>query len=59
MQISLLTEHELTKLIRLSATIATHLGLKVDDDAELAETQEDIAPEAVLDQIETQNKQSA
>ena len=54
LQISLLTEHELTKLIRVVATIADRMGLQVDD-AELRETQEDVAPEAVLDEIEAKS----
>ena len=55
LQISLLTEHELTKLIRVVASIADHLGLEDTDDPELKETQEDVAPEAVLDEIEAKS----
>lgn len=59
LQISLLTEHELTKLTRVVAQIAGHLGLPELDDRELKETQEDVAPEAVLDEIEAKNGTAA
>ena len=52
LQISLLTEHELTKLTRLVVAMAGRMGLEVEGDAELAEVQADVAPEAVLDEIE-------
>ena len=56
LQISLLTEHELTKLIRVVSAIADHLGMpNVVDEHDLADTQEDVAPEAVLDEIEAKN----
>ena len=58
LQISLLTEHELTKLIRVVSAIADHLGMpSVVDDHDLADTQEDVAPEAVLDEIEAKKVQ--
>jgi uncharacterized membrane protein len=57
LQISLLTEHELTKLIRVVTAMAERMGLpELTDDRELQETQEDVAPEAVLDKIEERNR---
>jgi uncharacterized membrane protein len=50
LQISLLAEHEVTKLIILTSMIATHLG--VHPNAEIEELKRDVAPEAVLDAIE-------
>ncbi len=52
LQVGLLTEHEVTRLIKITAEIAAHLGLKIADDPELDELKRDIAPEAVLDRIE-------
>ncbi|MBV8972795.1 MAG: DUF1003 domain-containing protein [Sphingomonadaceae bacterium] len=52
LQVSLLTEHEVTRLIKITADIAAHLGLEVAADPEIEELKRDIAPEAVLDRIE-------
>lgn len=51
LQISLLSEHEVTRLIRLTSSIAAHLGIKEAMDPELHELERDVAPEAVLDAI--------
>jgi uncharacterized membrane protein len=55
LQISLLAEHELTKLVELVTAMADHMGLNVSQDRELQEVQQDVAPEAVLDEIEEAN----
>jgi uncharacterized membrane protein len=52
LQISLLAEHELTKLAALLSAIAERLGVQTDVDPEVEEIKEDVAPEAVLDEIE-------
>jgi uncharacterized membrane protein len=52
LQISLLAEHEVTRLVRLTTSIADHLGIAAARDPELPELQRDVAPEAVLDAIE-------
>ncbi|WP_300973865.1 DUF1003 domain-containing protein [Sphingomonas sp. LHG3406-1] len=52
LQISLLSEHEVTQLIRLVTRIADHLGIEEASDPELAELQRTVAPEAVLERIE-------
>ncbi len=52
LQVSLLAEHEVTQLIKLTLAIAEKLGIKPDDHSELADLQNDVAPEAVLDKIE-------
>ncbi|KAA0677149.1 DUF1003 domain-containing protein [Roseomonas genomospecies 6] len=52
LQISLLTEHEITKLAALVSSIADHMGVKTEVDSDLDIIKQDIAPEAVLDQIE-------
>ena len=50
LQISLLAEHEVTRLIQLTSAIAEHIG--IEPEGELDELKRDIAPEAVLDAIE-------
>ncbi|PHK95234.1 hypothetical protein CR162_08645 [Pseudoroseomonas rhizosphaerae] len=56
LQISLLTEHELTRLSALVVEIARRLDIQTNADPELREVQQDIAPEAVLDEIEARQK---
>jgi uncharacterized membrane protein len=52
LQISLLAEHEVTKLSAMLSAIADRLGVRTEVDAEVEELKEDVAPEAVLDEIE-------
>jgi len=52
LQISLLTEHEVTSLIRMVRQIAERVGVPVRHE-EVAELERNVAPEAVLDAIET------
>lgn len=52
LQISLLSEHEVTHLIRLVTQIADRLGIDEANNPELAELQRNVAPEAVLERIE-------
>ncbi len=56
LQISLLTEHELTKLSELVVVIAERLDIRASADPELQEVQQDVAPEAVLDEIEARQQ---
>ncbi len=58
LQISLLTEHELTKLSQLVVEIAKRLDIQAHADPELQEVQRDIAPEVVLDEIEAQQEKN-
>jgi uncharacterized membrane protein len=53
LQISLLTEHEITRLTTLVSAIAGRLGVTTPVERDLAEIQQDVAPEAVLEEIET------
>ena len=50
LQVSLLAEHEVTRLIRQTSAIANKLGVQFEEDVE--ELKRDIAPEAVLDAIQ-------
>jgi uncharacterized membrane protein len=52
LQISLLTEYEVTKLITLVEAIARHQGIRSDVDSELPDLKKNVAPERVLDEIE-------
>jgi uncharacterized membrane protein len=52
LQISLLAEHELTKVARLLTQIAERLDVQPDAKRDLEEASRDIAPERVLDRIE-------
>ncbi len=52
LQISLLAEHEVTRLVTLVSGIAERLGVRTEADAELDEIARDVAPEAVLDELE-------
>lgn len=52
LQISLLAEHEATQLLTIVAAIADKLGVEIDQKAEIAELQEDVTPEEVLDTME-------
>jgi uncharacterized membrane protein len=52
LQISLLNEHETTRLITLVSAIADRLDVSTAVDEEVEELQKDVAPEAVLDHIQ-------
>jgi uncharacterized membrane protein len=56
LQISLLTEHELTKLTEMVEEIAKHFDIRTASHPELNEIKKNIAPEAVLDEIEAQQQ---
>jgi len=50
LQINLLAEHEITRLIALTSRIAEHVGVPAED-PEIHELKRDVAPDAVLDRI--------
>ena len=52
LQISLLAEHEVTRLVTLVSGIADRMGVQTEANADLEEITQDIAPEAVLDELE-------
>ncbi len=55
LQISLLNEHETTRLITMVAAIAKRMDVETAADDELEELQRDVAPEAVLDSLDEKN----
>jgi uncharacterized membrane protein len=54
LQINLLAEHEVTRLIALVSAMAERMGIETPEQ-ELEELKRDVAPEAVLDKIEAAN----
>lgn len=52
LQISLLTEHELTRLMHIVRSLAERSGVDLSTEADLDEIQRDVAPEQVLDTME-------
>ncbi len=58
LQISLLAEHEITKLATLVSAIAEYMGVRTEVDTEPDEIAQDVAPEAVLDEIEATESQT-
>jgi len=52
LQISLLTEHEVTKILTLITTVAKKLHIEVVEDKEIQELSKDIHPDNVLDTME-------
>jgi len=53
LQISLLTEHELTRVIQILDSVARKLGAALPPEPELAEIKKDIDAEKVVQEIET------
>lgn len=52
LQINLLAEHELTRLVKLVDAMATKMDVNVVEREELNEIKEDVSPEAVIDGLE-------
>jgi uncharacterized membrane protein len=56
LQISLLAEHEVTKLVEMVEAVTRHLGIQHDAGGEVEELKRNVAPEAVLDAIDSSEK---
>ncbi|MBW9117359.1 DUF1003 domain-containing protein [Rhizobium cauense] len=56
LQVSLLNEHETTRLITMVEAIARKLEVSTEADGEVTELKKDVAPEAVLDHLEVSDK---
>jgi len=54
LHISLLTEHELTKLTEMVEAVAAHFDITTANHPELSEIKKDVALERVLDEIEAE-----
>jgi uncharacterized membrane protein len=59
LQISLLVEHEVTRLVTLVSGIADRMGVETEADADLEEITQDVAPEAVLDELDTSEAEAS
>ncbi|MDB6024621.1 MAG: hypothetical protein JWM68_844 [Verrucomicrobiales bacterium] len=59
LQISLLSEHEITRLITLVKAIAEKLEVQESHDPELNELEQDVHPERVLERIEEAEEHTA
>jgi uncharacterized membrane protein len=58
LQVSLLTEHEVTRLITLVTAIAKKMDIEAAYHPEIDELAQDVHPEKVMDTMERQKKQS-
>ena len=56
LQISLLTEHEVTRMLTLSTAIAKKMNIEQAEDKEIEELAKDIHPENVLETMEKASK---
>jgi uncharacterized membrane protein len=59
LQVSLLAEHEITRLITLVTAMAEQMGLEVAQDPELVELSQDVAPEKVMEKMEAHKRAMA
>ena len=59
LQVSLLAEHEVTKLVAMVDAIQIHLGMRSEADGHVEELKRDVAPEAVLDAISSEEAEQA
>lgn len=57
LQINLLSEHEITRILTLVDAIADHLGLDAGQDPELDELKMDVKADAVLKEMEDRKKE--
>jgi uncharacterized membrane protein len=51
LQVNLLAEHEITRLISLVKAIAKEMGVEEGEDPELSELEREVSPEAVLKEL--------
>jgi uncharacterized membrane protein len=59
LHISLLAEHEITRLLKLNIAMARRLGIEEGHDPHLHELARDVLPEKVLDQMEADEEAPA
>lgn len=58
LQISLLAEHEITRLMTLTREMATQMGIAVPHEPEFEELEKDLAPEQVLQRMDEHERRS-
>ncbi len=59
LQISLLSEHEVTRLLTLVRAVAERMGIEESHNPELSELAQDVKPEQVLDKMEQSARNKA
>ena len=59
LQIDLLAEYEVTRVLVLADAIAEHLGLAAGDDPEIEELKNDVSPETVLREYQARKNQGS
>ncbi len=58
LQVSLLSEHEITRLITLVTAMAKKMNIEEADDAEIAELSKDVYPEKVMETMDRVTKEN-
>ena len=58
LQVGLLAEHEITRLITLVSEVARKLGIDPEESADLADLEKDVSPEQVLDRIDEHDERA-
>ena len=56
LQINLLAEYEITQLVKLTTAMADHLGLDKARDPQLTQISQEVAPEAVLEELDEEER---
>jgi uncharacterized membrane protein len=56
LQISLLAEHEVTRLLQITRAMAERLGIEFSADLQIKELEQDVEPGRVLDTLERESK---
>jgi len=59
LQINLLSEHEITRLLTLMDAVADHLGIEIQERPEVEELKKDVGAKEVLDEIESREETKA
>jgi len=58
LQINLLSEHEVTRVLALLDAIADHIGVKIEEKHEIEDLKKEVGPKQVLEGIELHEKQA-
>jgi uncharacterized membrane protein len=56
LQISLLVEHEVTRILQVTRAVAERMGIEFPADHEIKELEQDVEPSRVLDTLERESK---
>jgi uncharacterized membrane protein len=59
LQISLLTEHEITRLLQIMGAVAERMGIEFPANHEMKELEQHVEPSRVLDMLERESKSTA